>query len=347
MKIHRTWTVLATGALLGSSMFFSGQPVFAVEPMPANYVAPAQRNAAIRYLIAVSYLTPEMSEKLKSVDWEKLGAARDAPQMTPEFNEAAKLNFAEVLQWTADGTTMSKCNFESNYEAGVGTLLPQLGQMRQLGRALRLDARINLKNGDADKAADRVMQMLRLGTHLQQDSWLISVLVGAAVQQPAFAEAAAVAASPNLSEAKRRELIAALKTLDTSDPIHFQDAISVERRSIIAWLEKESAAPGAWNRIKPQLIEEGGAGSDISLTDEEVRKQIGQLGSAYDAFAIAAKGPTSDADAAKFFERSQSGEWGTLSKIMMPGLQALRASERKYKEALAKAIAALESPVSK
>ncbi|MBX3388891.1 MAG: hypothetical protein KF691_05500 [Phycisphaeraceae bacterium] len=347
MKIHRSLVALASGTLLGSGALLATLPAYAAEPMPANYVAPAQRNAAIRYLIAVSYLTPEMGEELKAIDWEKLGTSIDPAKMTTEFNDAAKQNFDQVLQWTVDGTTMSKCNFESNYEAGVGTLLPQLAQMRQLARALRLDARINLKNGDADKAADRVMQMLRLGSHLQQDSWLISVLVGAAVQQPAFHEAVAVASSPNLSEAKRRELIAALQALDTPDPIHYQDAISVERRSIIAWLEKESAAPGAWQRIKPQLIEEGGPGSDLSLTDEEVRKQIGQLGSAYDAFAIAAKGTTSDADAAKFFERSQSGEWGTLSKMMMPGLEALRASERRYKEALAKAIAALQSPAGK
>lgn len=333
--------------VLASGSAITGFPVFAAEPMPANFVPPEQRNAAIRYLIAMIHLTPERSEKLKAVDWSKLGTTIDPSKMTPEFNEASKLDNAGLLQWTIDGTTMSHCNFESNYEAGIGALLPQLGNMRQLARALRLDARINLIGGNADLGAQRVIEIVLLGSHLKQDSWLISALLGAAVDHAAFAEALAVAESSKLSDAKRNELVATLRALNTPDPIHFQKAIAVERGSIISWLKKESAAPGVWARLKPQIINEGDPGSDAILSDEDVRKQIGQLGEAYDAFAIAVSSRTSDEEAKKFYEHARSGKWGTLALIMMPGIESMRESERKYRVELQKAIAALENSAKK
>jgi len=73
-----------------------------------------------------------------------------------------------------------------------------------------------------------------------------------------------------------------------------------------------------------------------------VRKQIVQLGSAYDAFAVAASSKTDDSEAKKFHDRAQSGEWGTLAIIMMPSLDPMRNSERKYRAELQKAISALE-----
>jgi len=347
VKTNKVFCAAAFGLVLACGAATNSVRVFAAEPLPANFVPHDQRNAAIRYLIAMIHLTPDRSEKLKAVDWTKLGTTSDPAKMTAEFNEAAKLDNEGLLRWTIDGTTMASCNFESNYEAGIGALLPQLGNMRQLARALRLDARINLLNGNADLGAQRVIEMIRLGSHLKQDSWLISVLVGAAIDRAAFAETLAVAESPKLSEAKRQELLAELRALNTTDPIHFRRAIAAERGSIVTWLKKESVAPGVWGRLKPQLINEGDPGWDTTLSDDEVRKQIGQLGEAYDAFTHAVTGGATDEEAKKFHEKAQSGTWGTLAAIMMPSVKNMRESERKYRVDLLNAIAALEKASKK
>jgi len=346
VKIHRIWQVGVLGLVLANGAANTCISAFAAEPMPVNFVPPEQRNAAIRYLIAMIYLTPERSEKLKAVDFAKLGTNIEPSAMSLEFNEAAKLDNSGLLQWTIDGTGMSHCNFESNYEAGIGALLPQLGNMRQLAKALRLDARIQLTKGNADLAAKRVVAILHMGAHLKQDSWLIGALLGAAIDHTAFAETIAIAESPALTDAGRKELLSVLHALDTSDPLHYEQAIAVERGSIIPWLTKKAAAPDAWTQLKAELFE-GESGPNITLSDEEVRVQIGQLGPAYDAFVVAVSSQTSDADAKKFDEKAHAGEWGTLAAIMMPAVENMRSSERKYRADLQKAIAALETPAKK
>ncbi|MFO0860882.1 MAG: hypothetical protein U0570_10025 [Phycisphaerales bacterium] len=332
-------------ALQGLVLFFSclAEPAAPESrPLPHNFVAPAERNAAIRYLVAVTYLTPDMAEKLRAVDWEALGNTIDPAKLSPEFKAAAALDFSQIILWTADGTSMRRCNFESNYEAGIATLLPQLGQLRQLGRVLRVDARNQLAQGNADLAAERVAQMLALGSHVKQDGWLINVLVGTAVQQQAFEEAIAVAQSPKLGNDARARLLAAVESNQGPDPLHLQQAIVVERDSIVPWLEREAQAPGAWARLKPLLAEVGSDAEKLNLTDDEVRKQIQQLFPAYDAALVAVRSATSDEDARKYGLRVENGEWGTLAAMMLPATPKLRASEKRYREQMQRAIDALK-----
>jgi hypothetical protein len=345
--MNRSWLAGVLGLVLASGTVFTSVPVLAAEPMPANFVPPEQRNAAIRYLLAVTVLTPEKYDKVRVLDWNQIGDNTDPDKMPDAFQEAARVDFGFVLNFVEDGSRMSRCNFESNYEAGIGTLLPQLGQMRQLARILRFDARKQLTLGNADGAADRLLTILRFGNHMKGDGWFISVLVGVAIDNLAFIEVPLVASSPALSIEKRQQLLAELRKNAIPDPLHYAGAVSTERLSIIHGLQKETQTPGAAKRIAAQLSEEPYSAKIAAMTDEQIQREVESLGAMYDQFALALLSQTSDEEAAKIQERIQSGELGTLAAIMMPGADGLRRSESRYKADLNRAIAVVEESVAK
>lgn len=337
----------ALGLILASGALMPDGPVFAAEPMPANFVRPEKRNAAIRYLVAVTLINPEAGEKLRSLDWNTFGDNVDPAKMPEAFKEVAKLDFAPVIARIEDGSRMSHCNFESNYEAGIMTNLPYLGHMRQLARILRFDARRQLTLGNADAAADRLITILRFSNHLKSDGWLINALVGVAVDGLAFAELPVVAAAPSLSAAKRAELETELRKNDIPDPLHFGMALKTERLSIAGALKRELETPGAPLRIAAQFGIDAGATKLAEMSDEQFRKDVENLDAMYDQFALAISPRTTEEEAAKIQQRVQSGEFGTLGAIMMPGVDALRGSERRYKAELQQAIATIQQSAPK
>lgn len=313
------------------------------EPMPRNFVAPKNRNAAIRYLFAVAAISPDLNNTIGLVEWKEIGDNIDPAKMPQSFNDVAKLDYSVAIREVTDGSQMSRCNFENNYEAGVNTLIPQLGYLRQLARILRFDARLLQTQGKADEAADRLLTMLRLAAHVKQDGWFINMLVSAAIDQLAFHEIALLAKFPSLSAEKRAELLFALQTRDVPDPLNFQLAIETERRSVFAGVERDAAKPDGPKIIAEMLGDEPGASDIAAMSGEELRKQVAMLQPMYEQFEIALSPVTSDEQAAKIQERVNAGEFGVVAKAFMPGVEGIRRNRDMYKVELAKTIEALKT----
>ncbi len=293
-------------------------------------------------------MSPEVNSKIRLIEWKEIGDNVDPAKMPQAFNDLAKLPIDGVIQYTTEGSRMSRCNFENNYEAGVNTLIPQLGYLRQLARVLKFDARLLQTQGKADDAADRLLTMMRLASHVKQDGWFINVLMAAAIDKPAFDEIMVLSQSPKLSSAKRGELLAALQTRDIPDPLNFSVAIETERRSIIAGLERDAAKPDGPKIIAEMLGDEPGAAKIAAMSSEELRKQSAMLGPMYDQFTIALSPNTSDEQAAKIQDRVNAGEFGAMGAAFMPGVDGIRKNRDAYKANLAKAITALKAaPASK
>jgi hypothetical protein len=85
-------------------------------------------------------------------------------------------------------------------EQGVATLLPEIQDMRELGRLMTIEARVAILDGDY-AAASRVLEnMYTMGEHLGEAGTLVSMLVGLAVQGAAnevVADWIARSGSPN------------------------------------------------------------------------------------------------------------------------------------------------------
>ena len=321
--------------------------VFAPQsPLPRAFVAPENRNAAIRYLIAVAAVSPEVNVKIRELDWKEIGDNVDPAEMPAAFNDLAKQPIDGVIRYVTEGSPMSRCNFEFNYEAGVNTLIPQLGYMRQLARILRFDARLLQTQGKADEAADRLITLLQLSKHVMEDGWLINALTAAAIDALAFDEIKVVSRSPNLSTRQRAELLAALEARNTPDPLKFANALQTERASILPQLETEAAEPNGSKVIGDMLGDQPAAASVAALSGDDLRAQVAQLGSMYDEFALAISPQTSDEQAAKIQAKVAAGQFGVLGAAFMPGTDALRSSRARYLANLAAAIEAVKAPAT-
>lgn len=311
---------------------------------PRTFVAPEDRNAAIRYLVAVAAISPEVSVKVRELDWKEIGDNVDPAKMPQAFTDLAKLPIDGVIRYVIEGSQMSRCNFEFNYEAGINTLIPQLGYMRQLSRIVRFDARLLQTQGKADDAADRLIALLRLSKHLMEDGWLINVLTAAAIDYSAFDEIGVLSRSPNLSAAKRADLLAALETRNTPDPLNFANAMQTERTSILPHLEAEAAKANGSKIIAEMLGDQPVAASVATLSNPELQAQVAKLSSMYDEFALAVSPQTSDEQAARIQADVAAGKFGVLGAAFMPGADTLRSSRKRYLASLANAIQAVKAP---
>jgi hypothetical protein len=69
---------------------------------------------------------------------------------------------------------------------GISTLLPAVGSLRDIGRALSLRARVQVKDGHIDQAIRTIKVGLAMARHLEEGSTLIEGLVGMAIAQMIF-----------------------------------------------------------------------------------------------------------------------------------------------------------------
>lgn len=111
-------------------------------------------------------------------------------------------------------------------------LLPELSQLRQLGRLLALKARGELSQGHVDQALATLRSGYALVRHLAQGSFLIEQLVGAAIAQTLNQQLEQLLQQPDAPN-----LFWELQAL-RSNPFRLQHALDVESRSL------ERAIPG-------------------------------------------------------------------------------------------------------
>ena len=152
---------------------------------------------------------------------------------------------APVLKLLHKAAKRKGCKFELNFADGMALQLPHLSKIRQACRVLALEAIDRTERGEADKAADSLLAMLRAAAALKNEPILVSGLVrvacaGIATEQ---VERWACRARPEPKLLERIE--AALQA--EADPRLMENAIVGERCLGMDAYRKQIPKPGGQN----------------------------------------------------------------------------------------------------
>lgn len=102
----------------------------------------------------------------------------------------------------------------------ISLLLSSITDLRSIARNLSIRANYRVAQGELDKAWEDVMAVSRVGRLATKDSFLISQLVGIAVDSMAIETATHVLQSPKLTKEQANRYLADLKQLPTIPPLY-------------------------------------------------------------------------------------------------------------------------------
>ncbi|MHB1456574.1 MAG: hypothetical protein ACYC0V_06635 [Armatimonadota bacterium] len=116
-------------------------------------------------------------DRTKNYDYSKLETQKE---ITPEMWSKAKISLGthkHALYLVDEAISRPRCKFKSNWKDGAGAFFPYYGNMRELARMLRSDARISARDGNMDLAVKRVGQIFKVSGAVKEDTILISYFV--------------------------------------------------------------------------------------------------------------------------------------------------------------------------
>lgn len=347
MKKSLAMTVVLV-ALAGAAV---GVEVSAAAHQPAHErVKPEERNAAIRYLWGASLIPANFADLYSAVDFDAVGFTVEQAQKSEAFKAAcAAINDGSAAGVVMQATRLAKCDFEVDYENGIGTLLPHLGKMRSAARLLRLDARRLAVMGDIEGAAGRLEGMVNMSLHASGDGYLISSLVGIAIVMLSTQEIKAMAEAEVLTLAARDRLLESLRGLDPKDSMRMRGALVNEQTTMIDWMERYFADADAGARFAAEVGGAEGNGQEAvllaaveKLSAKNFRDELAKLRSAYDVLLDAWDKADRAAAIADFDARVQKQEFGLLAGILAPSLGRLAANSDRLNANIAETIEVLE-----
>jgi hypothetical protein len=165
-------------------------------------VAPApvanRNNAALVYDQAFELLGPDGSwPKAWNEKWQRWAMPKQ-PDFDPkdaELREFLKQQ-ASALALLHQAVERADCNFGHNYgRLSVGMLLPELSAIRSSTSLLMLEAKVKLADGEIRSALKNVNTMFAMAEHVVLEPIVVSLLVGASIDNMAVVELEEVLAS--------------------------------------------------------------------------------------------------------------------------------------------------------
>lgn len=160
----------------------------AVEPLPAlkyqllpKYIDRRPGNAALRYTKAMLDHRPEAKVDVQIDAWLKLPLAEFAKRET--LDAVRTLSFASAVDDLRSAAKLESCDWELPIrEQMVFTIkLPEVQEMRRMGRYVALRARLALAEKKFAEAVDTLGVGYAMARHVSQGPTLINGLVGVAV----------------------------------------------------------------------------------------------------------------------------------------------------------------------
>jgi hypothetical protein len=299
-------------------------------PIPRERLAewiskPESRNAALRYWALASSISREQGNIIAEVNWDAVGGELDRSKWPKELEAAAKLVEGElgmISPGLASASKLAKCDFEIPLEEGVSAILPHLGRMRMIARVVRIDARVHLAAGRADKAAESLSGLFRLSRHLPNDRILISSLVGVAISALARNEMQYVLASPNLTDVGRNMLLAELKESTKHDPFQFRNAVEAERVILLEWIRAQANSGPRGMELVASLAEpsEQTESSKLirALDAKSIAEACDMAEKAYDEVLAALDHQDPTAEIVAITDRVVRGDYGPVAQLFFP-----------------------------
>lgn len=343
MTIHRPLVSVFAALAVATSLW---------APAARAQVAPESRNAALKYWAAVVGMPKESRDAVSSIDWDKLEAAKDESGIPPDVKKLMD-ELRPTSEQVLAASKLSKCDFEPETEKGFETLLPHLGNLRMLARAMRLEARHQLILGNPDAASEYIAGLFRMGAQIKSDRYLISALVGTAIGKMACIELETLLKHATLSSDARQKLIESITALG-NDPFGIRAAVVGERDFTCSWLRALIRQPERGEAVarKLSLIFDGNTPPTksqqelvrlVSAMDaEQFEPLIAEAEQAYTDFLALWDHQGTEAETTTTLrdieQRIEQGKYGPLSQYILPSIGKCYRTDLDTKKSLATAV---------
>ena len=277
---------------------------------------PAQ-NAALQYWMATS-LTPRISdEDNKTLFTEKPGE---------KLSEASRryAGMTSSMPFVVRASKMPYCEWGLQRDGGPDLLMPHLSKMRFLGKMISSSLQLCVEDGKAGDGVPYIRGGLALGRFMGQDDWLISYLVGQAIQELTIQKTAIFL--PQLDKAALHELQIQLEQLPAQRPI--SEVLLAEGKMFRNWMRKRIAAG---SNLVEELRALGATNDQLgNLTAEQFKNEVDSLEKFYQEAGAAINLPDSESrqELAKL-EVKVRNEGGPLCKLLIPTLLPMRDTEQR------------------
>ncbi|MBG83920.1 MAG: hypothetical protein CMJ40_05155 [Phycisphaerae bacterium] len=147
-----------------------------------------------------------------------------------------------------DKTLQSEhCDWEIDVSAGLNVDMSHLSMVRTFARIIVGDARRAMAQGDSERVAERIANMLRLVSHTGPDC-LLSSLIRTAILNVTAELIQEADARSLISASEARGILKAASTLDAEDPTRFHEALESEKalsKSLIVDMFRFASEDGA------------------------------------------------------------------------------------------------------
>ncbi len=227
----------------------------------------AVANAATVYWQAFAAMPTLPLEEQQAFDLAQNKKAEPIPADVEPLIE----RFATALKIMHRATTAKTCDWDLNYSDGPTLLLPHLAKLRQLNFAALMRARSRFQAHDVDEALSDLLASMKMGRHAGSSRVLVSVFVGASIENAAIELLASQL--PKLDKATLNRLAQELAALPAT--VSVADCLAEEGSNFAQYLESLSQTGDAALVGRPfvnKLINEG----IISRTDDKTADQLSE-----------------------------------------------------------------------
>ncbi len=293
---RRMFLVMVSVTAFGLAEAWSAEP----GPMGGPPAAP---NAAVIYWQAFASLPTLTDEERTKYDAVTKTSSEPLPDDVPTLLE----RFESPLNDLRRASSVPTCDWNLDYSAGPGLLLPHVAKVRELSRAGILRARWRFAHDENDEALADVLAVLKMGRDCGRSPLIISLLVNIAIETNATDTLAA--SLPTLDEKQLDTLLVRIKALPK--PASLPNCIRTEEAVFGGWLEGQVAAAiakaadpqkggqlfvdalKAVGFFDPQAMDQDAATKLNELTVDDVRESLRLLRADYQKLiAIAELPPT-------------------------------------------------------
>ncbi|MCA9273393.1 MAG: hypothetical protein KDA31_10130 [Phycisphaerales bacterium] len=291
---------------------------------PGIPLTEGRSNAALQYHMVWMLLEPML--EFREFTSDELEAF-DRGELPEDYIRGLESDQEAIAELVA-ATKLERCDFGTQYEKGIGALLPQLAVMRKSARLLVNDS-MRLRETDMDAVAERLAATIRLGEHASRGSVVIGSLVGVAITELARVEAVKLLEAGALNADQSGVINEALDRVLTDDPFHSLEAIRTEKAMMIAWIKNEYQGDDAGKRLAKILQYEN---NDSSIEHKQLRRMNGEqiaaltdeTAAAYEDLIAAWQADDPTGEMRKIEHKLEQGEYGLVTKLLLPALGRFR-----------------------
>ncbi|HRP63951.1 MAG TPA: hypothetical protein PK400_11695 [Phycisphaerales bacterium] len=284
-----------------------------------NAIAEDPANAATWYARAI-----ESMSRLTQADMAVLYEYEYKPGVAPTAEVRAFLSkVAPALDAFQRGSMQQFSDFGLDRSEGWSILLPHLHPMRQFARAIEMDVRVRLHDGDSSGAANRLAAAYRASQHMGDDRILISSLVGQAMFHVADQATQYALDTGAFNAGDAATLLLAMRQLEGADPFNYLESIIGEQEITVEWLPKQREE----GELAEALAMAGADESDVSeWTTDEFHAQLDLYSQFMDGVIELFSMDNSD-DARAAYQAMQAnlieGQYGVIVQLFAPAFDRI------------------------